>query len=60
MEQSKYPNNFGELPDGNSGYKDSKVVILPFPYEKTTCYGKGTEKGPEAIIKASSEMELYD
>ena len=60
MEQAKYPNNFGELPDGNSGYENSKVVILPFPYEKTTCYGKGTEKGPKAIIKASSEMELYD
>lgn len=60
MEQAKHPNNFGELPDGNSNYESSKAVILPFPYEKTTCYGKGTEKGPSAIIKASSEMELYD
>lgn len=60
MEQIRNPDNFGELPDSYSGYKDSKVVILPFPYEKTTCYGKGTEKGPKAIINASSEMELYD
>ena len=60
MEYQKFPNNFGELADGRSGYEDSKVAILPFPYEKTTTYGKGAEKGPKAIIKASSEMELYD
>lgn len=56
----KYPNNFAEIPDSHSDYKNSKVVILPFPYEKTTCYLKGTEKGPSAIIKASGEMELFD
>lgn len=60
MDCLKYPNNFGEIPDRYSDYANSKVVILPFPYEKTTCYIKGTEKGPSAIIKASSEMEFYD
>ena len=55
-----FPNNFGELPDSYSTYRNSKTVILPFPYEKTTCYLKGTAKGPSAIIKASSEIELYD
>ena len=60
MEQLKFPDNFAEIPESYSAYKNSKVVILPFPYEKTTCYVKGTEKGPAAIIKASTEMELYD
>lgn len=60
MEQLKFPDNFAEIPDSLSDYNSSKVVILPFPYEKTTCYVKGTEKGPAAIIKASAEMELYD
>jgi len=60
MEIVKCPHNFAEIPDSFSGYNESKAVILPFPYEKTTCYVKGTEKGPSAIIKASSEMELYD
>lgn len=55
-----FPNNFAEIPDSFAGYDNSKVVILPFPYEKTTCYVKGTGKGPAAIIKASTEMELYD
>lgn len=38
----------------------SRVVIIPVPLERTTSYGKGTRLGPEAIIKASSYVELYD
>jgi agmatinase len=38
----------------------SKVIILPVPYEQTTCYGKGTVRGPEAIIAASRMVELFD
>ncbi|MBI3027163.1 agmatinase [Candidatus Woesearchaeota archaeon] len=60
MNYLKEPNNFAEIPDTFSDYTNSKAVILPFPYEKTTCYVKGTEKGPAAIIKASTEVELYD
>lgn len=43
-----------------NSYNSSKTVILPIPYEKTTSYIKGTEKGPQAIIEASSELEAYD
>lgn len=60
MERLKFPHNFAAIPEKYSGYADSKIAILPFPYEKTTCYVKGTKNGPDAIIKASSEMELYD
>jgi len=60
MNYIKCPHNFAEIPDSYSNYLNSKVVILPFPYEKTTCYVKGTQRGPAAIIKASTEMELYD
>lgn len=60
MEYVKEPDNFCEIPESYSNYSYSKVVVLPFPYEKTTCYVKGTENGPDAIIKASTEVELYD
>lgn len=60
MEYLKFPCNFAEIPQQYSSYENSKAVVLPFPYEKTTCYVKGTEKGPAAIIKASGEMELFD
>ena len=60
MNYVKEPDNYAEIPNIHSNYINSKVAILPFPYEKTTCYIKGTGKGPMGIIKASAEMELYD
>lgn len=39
---------------------DAKAVIVPFGLEKTTSYGGGTAKGPEALIKASHQVELFD
>ncbi len=43
-----------------AGFKKSKVVILPCPYEATVTYGKGCSKGPDAILEASNKMELFD
>jgi agmatinase len=36
------------------------VVILPIPFEMTTSWIEGTERGPSACIDASSQVELYD
>jgi agmatinase len=41
-------------------YKTAKFAVIPVPYEKTTSYGKGTSKGPSAILKASEHIENYD
>ena len=40
--------------------KEAEAVILPIPYEATTTYGAGTRNGPEAIIAASRQVELWD
>lgn len=34
--------------------------IIPVPYGETSTYGKGANLGPGAIIRASSQIELYD
>jgi len=34
--------------------------VIPVPYEKTVTYGKGTARGPSAILAASQQLELYD
>lgn len=39
---------------------ESKVVFIPVPWEVTTSYGGGTANGPEAILKASPQIDLYD
>jgi agmatinase len=36
------------------------VAILSVPYELTTSYGQGTSAGPEAALRASAQVELYD
>ncbi len=52
--------NFLAIEKEFSSFKNSKIVILPCPYEKTTSYGKGTSKGPAAILKASHYVEFFD
>ena len=46
-----------ELTKKESDKKFAKYHILPIPLEKTVSYGKGTRKGPKAILKASNELE---
>ena len=38
----------------------ARVTIIPAPLEYSVCYMNGTEHGPQAILDASSQMELYD
>ncbi len=38
----------------------ARVTIIPAPLEYSVCYMKGTAHGPQAILDASSQMELYD
>ncbi|MBS3131835.1 agmatinase [Candidatus Woesearchaeota archaeon] len=40
--------------------ENSKIVVLPIPYDGTSTWLKGADKGPEAILKASPNMEYYD
>jgi agmatinase len=54
------PYNFGGLSKEYSGYKNAGIAVLPVPFDKTTSWIKGSDKGPGAIINASRNMELYD
>jgi agmatinase len=38
----------------------AKVVLIPVPYDGTSTWGKGADKGPEAFLQASENMEVYD
>ncbi len=52
--------NFGALPEKYSALENAEVVIIPVPYDRTSTWLKGADKGPAAIIEASANMELYD
>jgi len=60
METLNKANNFLAIEEEYSNYENSQIVILPVPYEATTSYGKGTRKGPRAILSASAYVEFYD
>lgn len=41
-------------------YSDSDVIIIPVPYDETSTWIRGSDKGPEAILEASANLEFYD
>jgi agmatinase len=51
---------FGDLPQRYCAYRTAKIVILPSPFDATSTWIKGADKGPAAIIEASANMETYD
>jgi agmatinase len=52
--------NFLGIDKAISSYENSKIVVLPVPYEHTVSYGGGTGRGPRAILDASRYVEYYD
>ena len=54
------PQNFGGLDDEFSALAGARAVVLPVPYDFTTTYQGGTRQGPQAILAASQNMELWD
>jgi len=47
--------------DNEPGWpEDAGVIILPVPFEQTSSYGLGSATGPQAILKASQQVELFD
>lgn len=60
MKKDTIPHNFGGLSKQYSDYSDSAIVVLPIPFDRTSTWIKGSRRGPDAIIKASGHMELYD
>ncbi len=42
------------------GYEESKIIVVPVPYDETSTWIKGSDKGPDAILEASVNLEFYD
>lgn len=52
--------NYAGIPDKYARLDDAKVVLIPVPYDGTSTWGKGADKGPDAFLEASENMELFD
>jgi len=57
MENKK---TYAGIPEQYAKLETAKVVLIPVPYDGTSTWQKGADKGPEAFLSASNNMELYD
>lgn len=51
---------YAGIPEENGILENSKVMLVTVPYDGTSTWGKGADKGPELFLDASENMELYD
>jgi len=51
---------YAGIQDKYSKLDNSKIVLIPVPYDGTSTWQKGADKGPDAFLNASENMELYD
>ncbi|MFZ6050980.1 agmatinase [Halocola ammonii] len=38
----------------------AEIVLLPVPYDGTSTWVKGADRGPDAFLEAAENMEIYD
>lgn len=51
---------YAGIPQKYAALETSKIVLIPVPYDGTSTWQKGADKGPEAFLHASENMELFD
>ena len=52
--------NFLGLDETGLSPETADILIQPIPYDSTTSFQPGTRFGPEAILQASHQVELWD
>ncbi|MFI1773173.1 agmatinase [Thalassobellus citreus] len=53
-------NTYAGIPEEFAKLERAKIVLIPVPYDGTSTWQKGADKGPDAFLDASENMELYD
>lgn len=56
----KQMNHFMDMDEEFLTLESSRYVLLTVPYDGTSTFVKGADKGPQAILNASDSLELYD
>lgn len=51
---------YAGIPEKYAVAETARIVLIPVPYDGTSTWQKGADKGPEAFLEASENMELYD
>ncbi len=51
---------FANIPSQYADPKTAKILLQSIPYDGTSTWGKGADKGFDAFLDAAENMELYD
>lgn len=51
---------FGGLDEPYRDPATARAAVIPVPYDLTSSWKKGSDRGPAALLEASANMELYD
>jgi agmatinase len=51
---------FAGIKQEDAGFESSEILLQPIPYDGTSTWRKGADKGYEAFMEASQHMEIYD
>jgi len=51
---------FGGIPEKYASFENAEILLQSIPYDGTSTWGKGADKGFERFLEAAENMELYD
>lgn len=51
---------FGGIEERYTTFDNSKIILQSVPYDGTSTWGKGADKGFDTFLNAAENMELYD
>lgn len=61
MAQDKpFYSRFLNLPDENVAWESALCCLIQAPFENTTSFQNGTAGAPQAVLRVSEQLELYD
>ena len=51
---------FAGIPEKYASFDNAEILLQSIPYDGTSTWGKGADKGFERFLEAAENMELYD
>lgn len=51
---------FGDIPQELGTFEHAKIILQPIPFDGTSTWRKGADKGIGAFLDAADNMEVYD
>lgn len=52
--------SFAGIDEAFAGYETAGILLQSIPYDGTSTWGKGADRGFDAFLEAAENMELYD